>query len=270
MIVLSYVFFVHALSRQLAKRTAIESELKVARKIQESLLPPSERKVNGWHIYGAVQPASEVAGDYSDYIELSNNRLGVLVADASGHGVAAGLVMTMIKSLMLNIATTDKGSAASFSALNRSVRRLAPKHSFVTAAHVILPANDSRQIEVTTLGHPPLLLYDSATERVEEIRTPATALGLQEALTIQPEQRTLQNGDLLLLYTDGLIEQMNNKNMEWGLDKLKAVFAQNVHLEMQLLHERILAASAAHRGNQPQHDDITLVVIRADGLFQGS
>jgi sigma-B regulation protein RsbU (phosphoserine phosphatase) len=131
---------------------------------------------------------------------------------------------------------------------------------------------------VTTLGHPPLLLYDSATERVEEIRTPATALGLQEALTIQPEQRTLQNGDLLLLYTDGLIEQMNNKNieqmnnknMEWGLDKLKAVFAQNVHLEMQLLHERILAASAAHRGNQPQHDDITLVVIRADGLFQGS
>jgi serine phosphatase RsbU (regulator of sigma subunit) len=264
MIVLGYIFFVRAFGHQMAKRTAVESELKVARKIQESLLPPSERRMNGWRLYGAVQPASEVAGDYFDYIELSTNRLGVLVADASGHGVAAGLVMTMIKSLMLNIATAEKDSIASFAALNRSVRRLAPKHTFVTAAHVILPANDSRLIEVTTVGHPPLLHYHAVAKRVEEIRTPATALGLQETLTVQPIHCTLQSGDLLLLYTDGLIEQMNGKNEEWGLEKLKTALAQNAHLDLPLLHERILAAGAAHRGNQSQHDDITLVAVRCE------
>jgi sigma-B regulation protein RsbU (phosphoserine phosphatase) len=264
MIVLGYIFFVRAFSREMEKRTAMESELKVARKIQESLLPPSERKANGWQLYGAVQSASEVAGDYFDYIELSNNRLGVLVADASGHGVAAGLMMTMIKSLMLNIATAEKDSIATFSALNRSVRRLAPKHTFVTAAHVILPAHGSRLIEVTTFGHPPLLRYQAVAKQVEEIRTPATALGLQETLPVQPVQCTLQSGDLLLLYTDGLIEQINGKNQEWGLENLKTVFTQNAHLDLPLLHERILAAGAAHRGAQPQHDDITLVVIKSD------
>jgi sigma-B regulation protein RsbU (phosphoserine phosphatase) len=84
MIVLGYILFVRAFSREMEKRAAMESELKVAHRIQESLLPPRERKIHGWHLFGTVRPASTVAGDYFDYLELPDGRLGVLVADASG------------------------------------------------------------------------------------------------------------------------------------------------------------------------------------------
>ncbi|MGH7450252.1 MAG: PP2C family protein-serine/threonine phosphatase [bacterium] len=267
MIVLGYVFFVRAFGREMEKRAAMESELKIAHRIQESLLPPRERKIHGWHLFGTVRPASTVAGDYFDYIELPDGRLGVLVADASGHGVAAGLMMAMLKSQLSNLAAGDEDPQALFQRLNRSVRRLAPKHTFVTAAFVILPKINSAtsrqsQVEIVTVGHPPVLLYRAATKAVEEIRTPATALGLNENLAVDSVKCAVEADDLLLLYTDGLFEQFDAKNSEWGIENVKKVLKQFVHLAPPLLCERILERGAKHRGNQTQQDDITLVAVR--------
>jgi len=258
MMVLGYIFFVHAFGRQMEKRNLLEAELKIARRIQESLLPPSERKTNGWHLYGAVQPASEVAGDYFDYLDLPNNRLGVLVADASGHGVSAGLMMAMLKSQLLNAAVDDPQQL--LSQLNRSVRQLAPKNMFVTAAYVIL--YPSHEADVITVGHPPVLHYRAASRSVEEIRTANVALGFSEKLSVQSRQCKLAEGDMLLLYTDGLFEQLHSKEDEFGLQTLKMTFARHTHLAPPLACEQILAEVAAHRGSQPQNDDITLVAIQ--------
>ncbi|MCI0693297.1 serine/threonine-protein phosphatase [candidate division KSB1 bacterium] len=269
MIVLGYIFFVRAFGREMEKRTTMESELKVAHRIQESLLPPRERKMDGWHLFGTVRPASTVAGDYFDYIELPNGRLGVLVADASGHGVAAGLLMAMLKSQLLNLAAGDEDPQALFQRLNRSVRRLAPKHTFVTAAFVILPTTNftvsrQNQVEIVTVGHPPVLLHRAATKAVEEIRTPAPALGLNENLAVDSVKCVAEIGDLLLLYTDGLFEQFNAKSTEWGLENLKVVLLKHAPLSPPQLCEAVFQDGATHRGNQPQHDDITLVAIRHD------
>lgn len=267
MIVLGYIFFVRAFGREMEKRAAMESELKVAHRIQESLLPPRERKIHGWHLFGTVRPASTVAGDYFDYIELPDGRLGVLVADASGHGVAAGLLMAMLKSQLSNLTAEDEDPQALFQRLNRSVRRLAPKHTFVTAAFVILPTTNfadsqQNQVEIVTVGHPPVLLYRVATKAVEEIRTPAPALGLNENLAVDSVKCAVGAGDLFLLYTDGLFEQFDAKNSEWGMENVKKVLKQFTHLAPPLLCEQIFERGVKHRGNQPQQDDITLVAVR--------
>lgn len=258
MMALGWFFVARALQKELQLRVPIEAELKVARKIQESLLPSPERRAYGWHLYGTVQPASEVAGDYFDFLDLANNRLGVLVADASGHGVSAGLMMAMLKSQLLNAALDDPEQL--FSQLNRSVRRLAPKNMFVTAAYVIL--HPSHEAEFITVGHPPVLHYRAASHSVEEIRTAGLALGFQDNFTAQTCQFKLEHGDMILLYTDGLFEQLNTKEDELGLQNLKKIFLQHAALTPVLAHEKILQAVAAQRGSQPQHDDVTLVVIQ--------
>lgn len=258
MMALGWVVVVRALQKELQLRLPIETELKVARKIQESLLPASERQAHGWHLYGAVQPASEVAGDYFDYIELPNNRLGVLVADASGHGVSAGLMMAMLKSQLLNATVDDPQQL--LSQLNRSVRQLAPKNMFVTVAYVILhPAHEA---DVITVGHPPVFHYHAASRSVEEIRTASTALGFSEKITVQARHCQLAAGDKLLLYTDGLFEQLHSQEDELGLQTLKATFSRYAHLPPAPACAQILTEVTAQRGSQPQNDDITLVVIQ--------
>ncbi len=258
MMALGWFFVARALQKELQLRVPIEAELKVARKIQESLLPSPERKAHGWHLYGTVQPASEVAGDYFDYIELSNNRLGVLVADASGHGVSAGLMMAMLKSQLLNATVGDPQQL--FSQLNRSVRKLAPKNMFVTAAYVIL--HPSHEAEVITVGHPPVLHYRAASRSVEEIRTVNTALGFGEKLSVQSQQCKLAAGDMLLLYTDGLFEQLSSQADELGLPTLKMIFARHAQIAPASACEQILAEVVAQRNGQAQNDDMTLVVVQ--------
>lgn len=262
MMALGWTFFARAMQKEVQRRVAMESELKVARKIQESLLPAPERNINGWHLHGLVQPASEVAGDYFDYIELPNNRLGVLVADASGHGVSAGLMMAMIKSQLLNATVDDPQQL--LAQLNRSVRRLAPKNMFVTAVYVIL--HPQQEVEIITAGHPPVLHYHAASRSIEMIGTAGMALGFTANLSTPSVKCKLAEGDTLLLYTDGIYEQFNAKNTEWGLQNLQATLLRHAHLPPPALCPGILAEAAAHRGTQPQADDITLVAIRRQAL----
>ncbi len=263
MVVLSYIAFIQAFNHEWKKRDVIESELKIARRIQESLLPPAEKRIAGWRMHGVLQPANTVAGDYFDYLEFIDGKLGVLVADGSGHGVAAGLVMTMIKSQLFSLASEAHDSARFFERLNRCVRALAPKNMFVTAGYVAL-SPDASQIEFATVGHPPLLRYSAARDNVEELSTPSPALGLHTTLRLAPQTLTLQRDDVLLLYTDGVCEQMNAKQEQWGLERLKVELQQHHHLPLPQLCAHMMQAGAAFRGNTAAHDDMTLVAIRRE------
>ncbi len=267
MIVLSYIAFIQAFNYEWSRRAAFESELKVARRIQESLLPPAEKRIAGWHMCGVLQPANTVAGDYFDYLEFADGQLGVLVADASGHGVAAGLVMTLIKSQLFSLTSEPHDASKFFERLNQCVRALAPKNMFVTAAYVALPQEQTDaapRIEFATVGHPPLLRYSAARAAVEELSTSATALGLQTTLRITPRALALQHGDVLLLYTDGVCEQMSAKQEQWGLESLKAELQQHHHLPLSQLCARLVQAGAEFRSYAAAHDDMTLVAIRRE------
>lgn len=263
----SYIAFVLAFNHEWERRSEVESELKVAKRIQESLLPPAEKRIASWRMFGVLRPANTVAGDYFDYLEFAGDKVGVLVADASGHGVAAGLVMTMIKSQLLLLASENYDSQKFFERLNRCVRTLAPKNMFVTAALAVFNKSDSSpalEIEIVTAGHPPVLHYAAATQRVEELHTAALALGLQSAFVASTARVVLQTGDTLLLHTDGLFEQMNLKQNQWGLERLKAAFARHHDLPLEKLCARLMEEVNEFRAYAPIKDDMTLVAIRRE------
>lgn len=268
LIVLSYIAFIQAFNHEWKKRSVVESELQVARRIQESLLPPGEQRLAGWHMCGVLYPANTVAGDYFDYLKFVDGKIGVLVADGSGHGVAAGLVMTMIKSQLFSLTAAPHEVTTFFQSLNQCVRALAPKNMFVTAGYVALAHdaahNDAALVEFATVGHPPLLRYSAARNVVEELSTPATALGLQITLQLTPRTIMLEPNDMLLLYTDGIFEQMNPAKEQWGLERLKAALLEHRHLPLNELCARIMQRITAFRMHAATHDDMTLVAIRRE------
>ncbi|MDZ7269264.1 MAG: PP2C family protein-serine/threonine phosphatase [candidate division KSB1 bacterium] len=269
MIVLSYVTFIDAFNKEWEKRATVESELRVARRIQQNLLPPPEKILPGWRLHGVLQPAATVAGDYFDYLEFAGGANAALVADASGHGVAAGLLMTMLKGQLFTLITEPYEAAALFNRLNDSVRRLAPRNMFVTAVMVVLTQDHSGGIEVVTAGHPPLLYLDAARGRVTELGTPAAALGLHARLSPAPQRFTLNHNDLVLLYTDGVVEQMNAAGTQWGIERLKTELQQHHHLPLAELCQCLLQAGAAFRGRVAPHDDMTLLAIRREPRLSG-
>lgn len=267
LVVSSYIAFIQAFNHEWERRSEVESELKVARRIQESLLPPAEKRFGEWRMFGVLRPANTVAGDYFDYLEFADDKIGVLVADASGHGVAAGLVMTMIKSQLLLLAAESYDAQRFFERLNRCVRQLAPKNMFVTAALAVFNKNDSSpspEIEIVTAGHPPVLHYAAATQRVEELHTAALALGLQSAFVASSAHVVLQTGDVLLLHTDGLFEQRNLKQNQWGMERLKAALQQHHALPLEKLCRRLMQDVEEFRAYAPTQDDMTLVAIRRE------
>lgn len=263
LIIASYIAFIQAFNREWKKRDVVESELQVARRIQESLLPPGEQRIAGWHMCGVLYPANTVAGDYFDYLKFADGKIGVLVADGSGHGVAAGLVMTMIKSQLFSLTAAPHEVTAFFQGLNQCVRTLAPKNMFVTAGYVAL-AHEVPLVEFATVGHPPLLRYSAARDAVEELSTPATALGLQTTLQLTPRTIMLEPNDVLLLYTDGIFEQMNPAKEQWGLERLKAALQEHRHLPLRELSARIMQSITRFRMHAATHDDMTLVAIRRE------
>lgn len=264
MIVLSYIAFIQAFNREWEKRDLVEAELKIARRIQEGLLPPAQKRLRGWHMCGVLLPANTVAGDYFDYLEFADGAAGVLVADGSGHGVAAGLLMTMMKSQLFSLTTEPHDTEKFFAQLNRCVRTLAPKNMFVTAAYVALSQNQSGKIEFATVGHPPILRYAAARNVVEELSTPVAALGLQANLPLAPRALTLERDDVLLLYTDGIFEQMNPAKEQWGMERLKAALHRHHDLPLTELCARLVQAVSDFRSYATIHDDITLVAIRRE------
>ncbi len=263
MIALGYTFVVRLVGREWEHRAARDAELQVAKRIQTSLAPSGEKSIPGFDIYGITQPANEVAGDYFDYVELGDGKFGVLIADAAGHGVAAGLLTAMMKGALQLLIHDGAAPEKVMYELNRLVNRLAPRNMFVTGCYAVLDKS-SAKISYVTAGHEPMLLLSlsSTSSRVQQLRTPSAGLGMQKETTFRQQQAGFSPGDTLLLYTDGLVETENGAGEPFGIEKLESLLAAHRDLPPRDLGARCLAAVAGHRGSEPQQDDMTLIVIR--------
>lgn len=261
MIAIGYTFFVRVIGKEWENRATRDAEMQIAKRIQTSLTPVGSRQIPGFEILGVTQPANEVAGDYFDYLDLGENKFGVLIADAAGHGVAAGLLTAMLKGALALIADEDKTPEAVMAELNRTVYRLAPRNMFVTACYVMLDKR-TRDIAYVTAGHEPLMLIKYDDRKVIQLRTSGIALGLQVETSFQSQHTSMAAGDTLLLYTDGLVETENAAGEEFGISRLEALLHSTPATSPQEFSDRILSEIAAHRNKNSQADDISLVIIR--------
>lgn len=257
----AYVAFLTLIRREGLRFSSAFAELRLARQIHASLVPLVEGREGGLAWRGASQPSGDVGGDLVDVV--SNGRgWHACVADVSGHGVAAGVLMGMFKAAFrasLDDAT-DLGDL--LTRLNRTIGPLREPHMFITAVCVRIATPD--RFEFVLAGHPSILHFRGADFRAEWVGESQPALGLIDNVTYTSHTREVRSGDTLVLVTDGLLEVFDRHDRELGPDGVRAVVEQAARAGGTTIDiERALFEACRRHGTQL--DDQTLLALRIEG-----
>ncbi|MBL8293847.1 MAG: SpoIIE family protein phosphatase [Bryobacterales bacterium] len=250
-----------AYANEAAQREKLNRELEIAREVQERLFPQTLPTVAGLDIAGGCRPALVVGGDYYDFLELPGGKLGIVIGDVSGKGIAAALLMA---SLQASVRGQRMNEGQPLSAVIASVNSLIYESSTSSRYATLFYAHydpQSREMVYVNAGHnPPLLLRAGGS--VEPLDKGGTVVGLLPRFPYQQGQVRLESGDLLVAFTDGVSEAQNHAHDEWGEDRLIQVVREANGLSASDLIPRILAAADEFVAGAPQHDDMTLVIVR--------
>jgi phosphoserine phosphatase RsbU/P len=245
---------------------AINKELQIANQIQSSILPREVPRLAGLEIVARYLPMSAVAGDFYDFLVLDDRRIGILVADVTGHGVPAALIASMLKVAFAGQTAHAEDPARVLAGLNRSLCGKFEEH-FVTAAYVFIDLNQF-VLRYAGAGHPPLLLAPRTNARgreseSREVEANGLMLGLFPEAVYSSVEIPLDPGDRVLLFTDGILEAMNSAREEFGKSRLKKFLAASsssaTHLADALLLE--LGRWSGAEAQRTHDDDITLLVL---------
>ena len=232
------------------ERVALQGELATAREIQRSILPTSMPSVGDLRFEAHFDPASSVAGDLYDFLIIDDARVGVLVADVSGHGVPAALVAAMMKIAVSSQSRHAHEPGTLLREVNRTLRGQV-RRAFVTATYLYVDTTRS-VVEVANAGHPPPLLRRAG--EVRELGPRGVLLGRFDA-QYETETIALQRGDRLLVYTDGVIEARNARGEEFGETRLQEMLRNGASADV------IAAAVRRWRDEKNEADDVTLLII---------
>lgn len=250
--------------REANEKRAMDLELQNAREVQRILLPQADPVVSGFRISGTNLPARIISGDYYDYLDLGDRRFGIAIADVSGKGVPAGLLMAMCRSVLRSVAP-DRGSPSEvLAAVNRQLFPDIREDMFISMAYGIIDDSTGR-ITFARAGHDPALWYRHAAGTVDLIRPPGLALGVDSGTVFErvtkDEEIELGPGDCVLLHTDGVRESINQRDEEFGMERLIEVFQAAAPLGAEAVLVRLQEEIRDFIGEGLQMDDITLVAI---------
>jgi len=260
------------LLRVQAEKKRLEEELRIAHEIQMSLLPQGPLGFPGVSVTSVCVPAREVGGDYFDILPLDDHRVGVLIADVSGKGTSAALYMAEMKGLMLSLSRIHSSPRDLLIMANRIIAEHLNSRSFITMIYAVIDMR-ARTLTYARAGHTPLLCLPGPNAPVRGLRLLAPdgmVLGLNldkgemfERL-LREETLPIHEGDIFLLFTDGISEAMNAADDCFGEARLGQIVEEHAHLPSDQLRERILREIAAFVGDTPQHDDMTMILLRID------
>lgn len=245
--------------REVADRERLKREMELAREIQQSLLPETQLVHADLAISAHFLPAAEVGGDYFDVFPLAGREVVVTVGDVAGHGVSTGLLMAMVKSAMGTLVLEGYRGTELLERLNRLVLQQSVKHRMATLVLARVSA-EAGEAEVTSCGHPPVLLVRPSGE-VEEVLLSSLPLGTR--LPVEPASRTLAfpPGSKLVLYSDGLVEAADPDGHALGAEALEALVQRHAQRPAAELVAAILGGLRAHVGNRTLTDDLTILVV---------
>ncbi len=251
------------LHEQSLKQQQIQQDLEMAHKVQQGLLPAAPPKLPGYHFFDFYEPASHVGGDYYDYIRLSGGRLAVVLADVTGHGVAAALVMAKLSAEVRFCLASEPSAAAAIRRINQGFCSSGWEDRFVT---FILAMLDPAREEVTLVnaGHMPPLLRRGPNQ-IESIGDDEAGLplGVDPDCEYLAITLPLHKGDSLTLYTDGISEAMNNANQLYGIERLINQVSSQTN-DVASLGRQILDDVKQFVAGHPQSDDMCLICFGRD------
>lgn len=252
---------IEELRRTTAERERMARELELAKGIQQSFLPSSIPKIEGADLAAINLPAMEVGGDFYDFIPITKDTWGLAIADVSGKGVPAALFMALSRTLLRASATRNPTPVDAIVRANRLIAEDARSGMFVTLFYALLDAKNHRLVYVNA-GHNPPLLFPKDGKTVKLLKAEGIPLGVRDDMELQEQQVILEPGDVVVLYTDGVTEAMNENEDFFGDDRLADVVRENAVKSAQEILDAIRNAVLAFAGERPQYDDITLMVLK--------
>lgn len=239
---------------------SIEGELETARQIQFSILPSSVPKVKNVRIAASYDPMSAVAGDFYQFIQVDQYRVGLLLADVSGHGVPAALISSMIKVATQSVAMFADNPAQVLRSLNRILST--ELRGQLTSAAYLWIDTENRSARYSAAGHPPLLCWRDARGELEHIESNGLLFGVTDDCEYPVCHLPVEAGDRFLIYTDGLVEPENARGESFGDRQLEQVIRKNLSLPAPELLQQLLSELRKWRpASIRQQDDITLIVV---------
>jgi sigma-B regulation protein RsbU (phosphoserine phosphatase) len=248
-----------------SEKKRLDHDLEIARDIQRILLPAEAPSVNGFEISGLNIPARQVSGDYFDYVDIDESRLGVAIADVSGKGVPASIIMAICRSVLRSQATTNASPADVLQKVNRQLYPDIKEDMFISMAYVVLD-HALGNVTLARAGHDAPLLYTAATQAIAPLKPPGMVVGIDSGSVFDRITRDvavpLSRGDCLLLYTDGVTEALDANGFEFGADRMTKSVLASASDGAAAMITRVIDDLRAFVGSTPQNDDITLIVIR--------
>jgi phosphoserine phosphatase RsbU/P len=247
------------------EKKRLDHDLEIARDIQRILLPSEAPAINGFQISGLNVPARQVSGDYFDYIQVDKERLGVAIADVSGKGVPASLIMAICRSVLRAEAVRNPSPADVLRKVNRQLYPDIKEDMFISMAYLILN-HEHDSVTLARAGHDAPLLYKQQSQTVTPLKPPGMVVGIDsgnvfDRLTIDFAV-PLERNDCLVLYTDGVTETLNAEGDEFGLDRMRQSVRAGATNGAQAIVRKIIEDVRDFTGSIPQNDDITLIAIR--------
>lgn len=250
-------------AQQAAQRERIHREIEIAREVQERLLPKQAPEIPGLDLAGVCVPAQTIGGDYYDYLTTPAGEYGFAIGDIAGKGIPASLLMASLQSSLRGlIAGGALDLPELMKRLNRLVYDATPTNRFATFFYALYDSN-SRRMRCICAGHNPALLIRAGGSGIHWIKPNGLALGLTRQATYDEYTLILAPGDVLILYTDGVTEAMNESSEEYGETRLAIVARDHAELPAAQILEAILGSVRAFVGAAPPHDDLTLLILRA-------
>ena len=247
------------LEQEMRERERVEQEMRVARSIQQGSLPEGVPTLGGWQIDPYYQPAREVGGDFYEFYQLADGRVGFAVGDGTGKGVPAAILMTGTSAYLGGVAAASRSSPGEALALaNEALYARIPPNMFVTCFYAILDPKSASLIYANA-GHD--LPYLHRNGEAEELRARGMPLGMMPGMSYEEREVSLSEGNCVLFYSDGLVEAHDPKGEMFGFPRLRALVAK--HGEERSLGNLLLEELYSFVGDDwEQEDDITLLTLR--------
>jgi sigma-B regulation protein RsbU (phosphoserine phosphatase) len=229
--------------------------------VQLELLPPSDPKLSGFDISAYNFPTEEVSGDYYDWVRIYEDQIGLVIADVSGKGVPAALLMAFLRASLRAATHIGYAPHISMAKVNYLLWESIERNQFVTAFYGILDAS-TRTLSYSNAGHNPALIFD-ADGNARLIERGGLPLGMFRDTRYHEYYLTIQPGEMLVLYTDGVTEAVNSEEVEFGWERLAEAVKANRTLSARELIAAVKTRLMDWTGGQGTDDDVTLFVVKA-------
>ncbi len=239
---------------------ALQNELSIASQLQQSILPTIPPVTEGCEVSANMEPARNVGGDFYDYFRL-DNQIGLVVADVSDKGIPASMFMMSSRTALKGAAIGVRDPEKVLTEVNSQLQQDNPTFMFVTLIYALYNP-ETGLLTYSIAGHDPPMLVSADGTVTELPLTKGIAVGIAADVVYTQESVTLEPGDTVVLYTDGVTEAMNADNQQFGMDRLAEVFAGNSPESATSANEAVFERVRIFAGDAPQSDDITCLTLR--------